>query len=98
VISPISEFVRPRPALADCLTGMLVRDTRGCALDQTQRFNFYPTRQSPLWLVFSPATPIGLIGRTRWSGLGRSKGAQFYLRRGTPRTENHLEPRRGLLS
>jgi hypothetical protein len=37
--STISEFVWPRPALASCIGGMVVRDTRGCALDQTQRFN-----------------------------------------------------------
>jgi hypothetical protein len=40
--STITEFVRPRPALTDCLAGMLVRDTWGCALDQNQRFNFVP--------------------------------------------------------
>jgi hypothetical protein len=34
--STISEFVLPRPALAGCIVGMLVRDTRGCALDQAQ--------------------------------------------------------------
>jgi hypothetical protein len=28
--------------------------------------------------------------------LDRSKGAQFFLRRGTARAEHHLEPRRGL--
>jgi AraC-like DNA-binding protein len=45
--SPISEFVRPRPAFADCLSPMVVRDTRGCALDQTQRFNFHPASLFP---------------------------------------------------
>jgi AraC-like DNA-binding protein len=46
--STISGFVRPRPALADCIVGLVVRDTRGCALDQTQRFNFYPARPWPV--------------------------------------------------
>jgi hypothetical protein len=45
--SPIREFVRPRPALADCLSPMVVGDTRGCALDQTQRFNFHPASAFP---------------------------------------------------
>lgn len=40
--SPISEFIFPRPALAGFLTGMVIRDTRGCALNQNQRFNFIP--------------------------------------------------------
>ena len=40
--STISEFVWPRSALADCVTSMVVRDTRGCVLDQAQRFNFWP--------------------------------------------------------
>jgi AraC-like DNA-binding protein len=45
--STISQFVWPRPALAGCIAGMLVRDTRGCALDQAQRFNFYPASALP---------------------------------------------------
>jgi AraC-like DNA-binding protein len=46
--STISEFVWPRPALADCLTAMVIRDTRGCALEQTQRFNFFPASPFPV--------------------------------------------------
>jgi AraC-like DNA-binding protein len=46
--STISEFVWPRPRLADCIAGMVVRDTGGCALDDTQRFNFYPARPWPV--------------------------------------------------
>jgi AraC-like DNA-binding protein len=46
--SPISEFVWPRPALADCVTAMVIRDTRGCGLDQTQRFNFFPASPMPV--------------------------------------------------
>ena len=51
--SPISKFIRPRPALAGCLTGMVVRDTRGCALDQAQRFNFLPIHPCPsvIWRI-----------------------------------------------
>jgi hypothetical protein len=45
--SPISEFVRPRPALVGCIGPMVVRDTRGCALDKTQRFNFHPASLFP---------------------------------------------------
>jgi AraC-like DNA-binding protein len=45
--STISQVVLPRPALAGCIVGMLVRDTRGCALDQAQRFNFYPAAAIP---------------------------------------------------
>jgi AraC-like DNA-binding protein len=45
--STISEFVWPRAALADCINGMVVRDTRGCALDQAQRLNFYPAIANP---------------------------------------------------
>jgi AraC-like DNA-binding protein len=45
--STISQVVWPRPALADCISGMVVRDTRGCALDQAQRFNFFPASPFP---------------------------------------------------
>jgi AraC-like DNA-binding protein len=44
-----SQIVWPRPALAGCIFCMIVRDTRGVALDQTQRFNFFPA--SPLCCV-----------------------------------------------
>jgi AraC-like DNA-binding protein len=48
VTSAISDFVVPRPALTDCLTAMIVRDTRGCALDHAQRFNFLPAWPWPI--------------------------------------------------
>jgi AraC-like DNA-binding protein len=38
----ISRIVWPRPAVAGCVFCVIVRDTRGVALDQTQRFNFFP--------------------------------------------------------
>ena len=38
----ISRILWPRPALADCMFCTIVRDTRGVALDQDQRFNFFP--------------------------------------------------------
>jgi AraC-like DNA-binding protein len=44
-----SQIVWPRPALAGCIFCMIVRDTRGVTLDQTQRFNFFPA--SPLCCV-----------------------------------------------
>ena len=44
-----SRIVWPRPAVAGCVFCMIVRDTRGVALDQTQRFNFFPA--SPLCSV-----------------------------------------------
>lgn len=47
VTSTISEFVWPRPALADCITVMVIRDTRGCALEQNQRFTFFPASPMP---------------------------------------------------
>jgi hypothetical protein len=37
-----SQIVWPRPEVAGCVFCMIVRDTRGIALDQTQRFNFFP--------------------------------------------------------
>ena len=37
-----SRIVWPRPALADCVYCTILRDTRGVALDQDQRFNFFP--------------------------------------------------------
>jgi AraC-like DNA-binding protein len=45
----ISQIVWPRPALAGCVFCTIVRDTRGVALDQAQRFNFFPA--SPLCSV-----------------------------------------------
>jgi len=45
----ISEILWPRPASAGCVFCTIVRDTRGCALDQAQRFNFFPA--SPLCCV-----------------------------------------------
>jgi AraC-like DNA-binding protein len=45
----ISQIVWPRPALAGCVFCTIVRDTRGVALDQAQRFNFFPA--SPLCCV-----------------------------------------------
>jgi hypothetical protein len=50
VTSTISKLVLPRPPLAGCVAGLVVRDTRGCALDGTQRFNF--AFASPLCLVY----------------------------------------------
>jgi AraC-like DNA-binding protein len=47
----LSEIMWPRPAVADCIFCMIVRDTRGVALDQEQRFNFFPA--SPLCSVTS---------------------------------------------
>jgi AraC-like DNA-binding protein len=44
-----SGIVWPRPALAGCVFCTIVRDTRGVALDHTQRFNFFPA--SPLCSV-----------------------------------------------
>jgi AraC-like DNA-binding protein len=44
-----SRIVWPRPALAGCVFCMIVRDTRGVTLDQSQRFNFFPA--SPLCSV-----------------------------------------------
>jgi AraC-like DNA-binding protein len=44
-----SQIVWPRPTVAGCVFCMIVRDTRGVALDQTQRFNFFPA--SPLCSV-----------------------------------------------
>ena len=44
-----SEIMWPRPAVAGCVFCTLVRDTRGCTLDQAQRFNFFPA--SPLCSV-----------------------------------------------
>jgi AraC-like DNA-binding protein len=44
-----SRIVWPRPTVAGCVFCMIVRDTRGLALDQTQRFNFFPA--SPLCSV-----------------------------------------------
>jgi AraC-like DNA-binding protein len=41
-----SQIVWPRPVLAGCVFCTIVRDTRGAALDQAQRFNFFPA--SPL--------------------------------------------------
>jgi hypothetical protein len=46
-----SQIVWPRPAVAGCIFCVITRDTRGVALDQTQRFNFFPT--SPLCSVTS---------------------------------------------
>jgi AraC-like DNA-binding protein len=37
-----SQIVWPRPAVAGCVFCTIIRDTRGVALDQTQRFNFFP--------------------------------------------------------
>jgi AraC-like DNA-binding protein len=44
-----SQIIWPRPALAGCIFCMIVRDTRGVVLDQSQRFNFFPA--SPLCAV-----------------------------------------------
>ena len=45
----ISQIVWPRPAVAGCIFCVIIRDTRGVALNQTQRFNFFPA--SPLCSV-----------------------------------------------
>jgi AraC-like DNA-binding protein len=45
----ISRIVWPRPAVAGCIFCMIIRDTRGVALDQAERFNFFPA--SPLCSV-----------------------------------------------
>src|SRR5437868_2589375 len=47
----LSEIMWPRPAVADCIFCMIVRDTRGVTLDHDQRFNFFPA--SPVCSVTS---------------------------------------------
>jgi AraC-like DNA-binding protein len=47
--STTSEIIWSRPASAGCVFCTIIRDTRGCALDQAQRFNFFPA--SPLCCV-----------------------------------------------
>jgi AraC-like DNA-binding protein len=44
-----SQIMWPGPAVAGCVFCTIVRDTRGVALDHTQRFNFFPA--SPLCCV-----------------------------------------------
>jgi len=56
-MTPTSRIVWPRPAVADCVFGVIVRDTRGVALDVAQRFNFFPA--SPLCCVTSTFTGDG---------------------------------------
>lgn len=46
--STISEFVWRRPALAGCIGGIVIRDTRGCALDDTERLNFFCALPMPI--------------------------------------------------
>jgi hypothetical protein len=48
-----SRIMWPRPAVADCIFCMFVRDTRGAALDHAQRFNFFPASPvcSVTWLL-----------------------------------------------
>ena len=38
---PHSEFMHPRPDMAQCILGAFVRDTRGCGLPAEQRFNHF---------------------------------------------------------
>jgi hypothetical protein len=49
----ISEIVWPRQAIAGCVFCMIIRDTRGVALDHAQRFNFFPAAPliSVMWAV-----------------------------------------------
>lgn len=45
----LSKIVWPEPAVADCVFCVIVRDTRGVALEHLDRFNFFPA--SPLCCV-----------------------------------------------
>ena len=47
--APISKLLLPKAALANCIFGAFVRDTRGCNLTATQRFNHFAS--SPLCAV-----------------------------------------------
>ncbi|MGA2056044.1 MAG: helix-turn-helix domain-containing protein [Bradyrhizobium sp.] len=49
----ISRIVWPRPAFGGCVFCTIVRDTRGVALDQTERFNFFPASPlcSVIWIL-----------------------------------------------
>ena len=38
----VSRLVLPQPALAGCVRGLMVRDTRGVALSEAQRYNHFP--------------------------------------------------------
>jgi hypothetical protein len=48
-----SRIVWPRPGIAGCVFCVIVRDTRGVALEHTQRFNFFPASPlcSVLWVL-----------------------------------------------
>lgn len=85
--STISEFVWSRPALADCVSGMLVRDTRGCALDQTQRFNFWPAEWCCVvgWRVLGEGHLIDQLDHMErpWTG-AKLPGRFFALPRISP--------------
>jgi AraC-like DNA-binding protein len=49
ISATISEIKWPRAASAGCVFCTIIRDTRGCALDQAERFNFFPA--SPLCCI-----------------------------------------------
>jgi AraC-like DNA-binding protein len=38
----VSRLLLPRPALAGCVRGLMVRDTRGVGLSEAQRYNHFP--------------------------------------------------------
>jgi AraC-like DNA-binding protein len=80
-LTTTSQIVWPRPAVAGCVFCTIVRDTRGVALDQSQRFNFFPA--SPLCCVaWVLAGDCHLIGEPEqmerpWTGTGMPGLAVF---------------------
>lgn len=57
----VSRLVLPRPALAGCVRGLMVRDTRGVRLDAAQRYNHFPATPlcSIVWTLHGES--LGLL-------------------------------------
>jgi AraC-like DNA-binding protein len=68
----ISQIIWPRAALADCLFCTILRDTRGVALDQDQRFNFFPASPfcSVTWMFEGELYAIDRVDQMErpWTG------------------------------
>lgn len=47
-MTPVARLLLPRPALGGCVYLGVERDTRGCALTDAQRFNYYPASPLPM--------------------------------------------------
>ena len=76
-----ARMLLPRPSLAHCVRGMVLRDTRGLALSDEQRFNYFPANPTCVlsWYLSGSGTLIEPDARGLTAGERRPMPGRLVL-------------------